>query len=118
MRAVVDASTGYDIATGLGVPQMSGINDIMFASTNTIIIRSGTLSLYKNNLETGNLVGAQTLSSENLTLGHHSVKITDPLMVLWFTDTNHTGESIIPSVKISYDNDEEVNFTGTPYTHP
>lgn len=30
------ASTGYDIATGLGVPQLNGINEIMFASTNTI----------------------------------------------------------------------------------
>jgi len=30
------AGTGYDIATGLGVPQMNGINQIMFASTDTI----------------------------------------------------------------------------------
>jgi hypothetical protein len=90
----------------------------MFASTNTIIIRSGTLSLYKNNLETGNLVGTQTLSSEDLTLGHHSVKITDLQMLLWLADNNHASESIIPSVKISYDNDQEVNFTGTPYIHP
>ena len=30
------AGTGYDIATGLGVPQLNGINEIMFASTNTI----------------------------------------------------------------------------------
>jgi subtilase family serine protease len=112
------ASTGYDIATGLGVPQMSGINDIMFASTNTIIIRSGTLSLYKNNLETGNLVGTQTLSSEDLTLGHHSVKITNQLVLNWLADTIHAGESLISLVKISYDNDQEVNFTGTPYIHP
>ena len=30
------AGTGYDIATGLGVPQMNGINALMFASTDTI----------------------------------------------------------------------------------
>jgi hypothetical protein len=30
------ASTGYDIATGLGVPQLNGINTRMFASTDTI----------------------------------------------------------------------------------
>jgi hypothetical protein len=30
------AGTGYDIATGLGVPQMNGINSLMFASTDTI----------------------------------------------------------------------------------
>lgn len=77
-----------------------------------------TLLLYINSFETGNLVGTQTLSSEDLTLGHHSVKITDTQMVLWLTDTNHAGESIIPLVKISYDNDQEVNFTGTSYIHP
>lgn len=111
------ASTGYDIATGLGVPQMNGINDIMFASANTITNIGGTLYLYTNNSETGNLIGIQTLSSEDYTIGHHSVKITDPPMIHWLNDTNHAGESIIPLVKISYDNDQEVNFTGTPYTH-
>jgi hypothetical protein len=82
------------------------------------MLRIGNLLSYINSLETGNLVGTQTLSSEDLTLGHHSVKITNAQMVFWFTDTNHTGEVIIPSLKISYDNDEEVSFTGTPYTHP
>ncbi len=77
-----------------------------------------TLLLYISLYETGNLVGTQTLSSQDYALGHHSVKITDTQMVLWLTDTNHAGEVIIPSVKISYDNDEEVSFTGTPYTHP
>jgi hypothetical protein len=34
------AGTGYDIATGLGVPQMNGINEIMFASTITDTMQS------------------------------------------------------------------------------
>lgn len=83
-----------------------------------------TLCFYFNLSETGNPVGIQTLSSEDYTIGHHSVKITDPQTLLWLNDTNHASESITPLVKISYDNDndnnndQEVNFTGTSYIHP
>lgn len=75
------------------------------------------LMFYINSFETGNLIGIETLSSQDYALGHHSVKITDPQMLLWLTDTNHAGEVLYPLVKISYDNDQEVNFTGTPYIH-
>ena len=75
------------------------------------------LMFYINSFETGNLIGIQTFSSQDYALGHHSVKITDPQMIHWLTDTNHAGEVLYPLVKISYDNDQEVNFTGTPYIH-
>ena len=83
-----------------------------------------TLCFYFNLSETGTPVGIQTLSSEDLTPGHHSVKITNQLILGWLADINHAGESLISLVKISYDNDndnnndQEVNFTGTPYIHP
>ena len=77
-----------------------------------------TLMFYTIFLETGNLIGIETLSSQDYALGHHSVKITEPLVLRWLTDTNHAGEVLFPLVKISYDNDQEVNFTGIPYIHP
>jgi hypothetical protein len=114
------ASTGYDIATGLGVPQMNGIQERMFASTDTITagLRMARLYVYANVVEPANLIGEQTLSNEDLTIGTHSVRLTNEQIQIYLGDTTHAGESIIPVVKMSYGNDIEVDYTGTSYILP
>lgn len=75
------------------------------------------LHVYANAVAPANLIGEQPLSNEDLTIGTHSVRLTNE-QTHYLLDTTHEGESIIPVVKMSYGNDTEVNFTGTPYTHP
>jgi surface protein len=111
------ASTGYDIATGLGVPQMSGINDIMFASTNSIIPFSSSFRSLTLNVTTGTAPNqvTHTQAITSVLQGNNSVPITDAGILAAF-NSQAVGTSFTPSIVTECGSDSNGNALTTVST--
>jgi hypothetical protein len=114
------ASTGYDIATGLGVPRMNGLNDIMFASTNTIASTNTTIpysSSFRSltlNVTTGtppNQV-THTQAITSVLQGNNSVPITAEGILTAF-NSQPLGTSFTSSIVAEYGSDSNGNALST-----
>ena len=103
------ASTGYDIATGLGVPKMNGINDIMFASTSSTSSLASPIpssSLFRSltlNVTTGTGPNQVTHTQEITSVfqGNNSVPITDANILAAF-NSQPIGTIFNPSIVATY----------------
>ena len=111
------ASPGYDIATGLGVPQMSGINDIMFASTNSIIPFSSSFRSLTLNVTTGTAPNQVTHTQPITSVfqGNNSVPITDAGILAAF-NSQAVGTSFTPSIVAECGSDNSGNVLTTVST--
>jgi len=112
------ASTGYDIATGLGVPQMNGLNDIMFASTNTIIPFSSLFHSLTLSVTTGTAPNQVTHTQPitSVLQGNNSVLITDEDILTAF-NSHPPGTTFTPCIVAkygSYSNGNTVTTVSTP----
>ena len=108
------ASTGYDIATGLGVPRMNGLNDIMFASTNTIIPFSSSFRSLTLNVTTGTAPNqvTHTQAITSVFQGNNSFPITDAGILNAF-NSQAMGTSFTPSIVAKYGSDSNGNVLTT-----
>ena len=101
------ASTGYDIATGLGVPKMNGINDIMFASTSSLsqtpVPFSSSFRSLTLNVTTGTSPNqvTRTQAITSVFQGNNSVPITDAGILNAF-NSQPLGTIFTPSIVAEY----------------
>ena len=108
------ASTGYDIATGLGVPQMNRLNDIMFASTNTIIPFSSLFRSLTLNVTTGTAPNQVTYTQPitSVLQGNNNVQITDEGILTAF-NSQPIGTTFTLSIDAKYGSDSNGNALST-----
>ena len=108
------ASTGYDIATGLGVPKMNGINDIMFASTSSLsqtpVPFSSSFRSLTLNVTTGTSPNqvTRTQAITSVFQGNNSVPITDAGILNAF-NSQPLGTIFTPSIVAEYGSDSNGN---------